>query len=240
MAPAQVERIWLTHESTDPNHVGVNWETSAPGNSVVRYGPASSVEHTRAIEENVMLHHVEIPLEPNAPAYYYCVQTGSDRSDVASFKAYVGDELRVAVIADLQGKPRLPGLTKDNVHIVMTAGDNVPNLWEGGDGRKDCTKPYSRLIDVYPELFRTTIFMPVLGNHDKEVHPRGSAPPREPVYDVNATAFRTFFGYRMTSGSGILTCPVRRSFHCPGSESHFRHGHHVAGVPSICDRQRAV
>ena len=35
--------------------------------------------------------------------------------------------------------------------------------------------------------------MPVLGNHDKEVRPRGDAPPQEPVYDVNATAFRTFF-----------------------------------------------
>jgi len=193
VAFAQVERAWLTHKSTDPSRVVVNWETSEPGNSVVHYGPTSSVEHARAIEENVTLHHVGIPPEPRSGACYYSVQTGVHTSPVACFKAYAGDELRVAVIADLQGKPELPGLLKDNVHIVMTAGDNVPNLWEGGDGRMDCTKPYSKLIDAYPELFRTTLFMPVLGNHDKEVRPRGSAPPKEPVYDVNATAFRTFF-----------------------------------------------
>ena len=64
--------------------------------------------------------------------------------------------MRVAVIADLQGKPDLTALLKDNPHILMTAGDNIPNLWEGGNGRQDCTKPYSKLIDAYPELFRTT------------------------------------------------------------------------------------
>ncbi len=190
---AQIERIWLSHKSPEPSRVVVNWETSQPGNSIIHYGPASSVEDTRAIEDNVTLHHVEIPLEPKATAYYYRVQTGTFSSPVASFKAYAGDELRVAVIADLQGKPALPGLIKDNVHILMTAGDNISNLWEDGNSGKDNTKPYSKLIDAYPELFRTTIFMPVLGNHDKEVHLRGSAPPKEPVYDVNATAFRKFF-----------------------------------------------
>lgn len=190
---AQIERIWLSHKSADPSRVVVNWETAQPGNSIVWYGTTPSPEHRRTVEENVTLHHVEIPLEPKGAVYYYQVQTGTFSSPVVSFKAYPKDELRVAVIADLQGKPKLPGLLKDNVHIVMTAGDNVPNLWEGGDGRKDCTKPYSKLIDAYPELFRTTIFMPVLGNHDKEIRPRGSAPPKEPVYDVNATAFRRFF-----------------------------------------------
>jgi hypothetical protein len=95
----------------------------------------------------------------------------------------------VAVIANLQGRPNLSAIVKDDVHILMTAGDNVPNLWQDGGG----TRAYRRLIDAYPELFRTTIFMPVLGNHDKEVRPRGDAPPKEPVYDVNAAAFREFF-----------------------------------------------
>jgi hypothetical protein len=35
--------------------------------------------------------------------------------------------------------------------------------------------------------------MPVLGNHDKEIRPRGKQPPLEPVYDINATAYRAFF-----------------------------------------------
>ena len=96
----------------DPSRVVVSWETSEPGNSIVRYGPTPSVEHIRAIEESVTLHHVEIPLKPKAPAYYYRVQTGTVRSAVASFKGYTGDELRVAVIADLQGKPDCPASSR--------------------------------------------------------------------------------------------------------------------------------
>ncbi|MCU0914451.1 MAG: hypothetical protein MUC88_07820 [Planctomycetes bacterium] len=192
-AHARVERIWLSHKSTDPSRVVVNWETSEPGNSIVHYGTTPATEQTCTVEESVTLHHVEIPLPLQAAAHYYRVQTGPHRSPVASFKGYPQDELRVGVIADLQGRPALPGLIKDNVRIVMTAGDNIANLWQGCNGRKDWTGPYSRLIDAYPELFRTTIFMPVLGNHDKEIRPRGAKPPPEAVYDVNATAFRTFF-----------------------------------------------
>ncbi len=51
----------------------------------------------------------------------------------------------------------------------------------------------AQLIDRYPELFRSTPFMPVLGNHDKEMRPRGTKPPEEPIYDIDATAFRQFF-----------------------------------------------
>ncbi|MBM4025578.1 MAG: metallophosphoesterase [Planctomycetes bacterium] len=189
MASAQIERIWLSHRTTAPSHVVVSWETAQPGDSVVHYGNTPAVQHTRGIEERVTLHHVEIPLDPTATAHHYRVQTGTHTSPVAFFQAYPADELRVAVIANLQSKPDLTALLRDRVHVVMTAGDNIPNLWQGGDG----ARPYSKLIDAYPELFRTTIFMPVLGNHDKEIRPRGSAPPQEPVYDVNATAFRTFF-----------------------------------------------
>jgi hypothetical protein len=35
-APAQVERIWLTHRTTDPSKVVVGWTTKAPGGSTVR------------------------------------------------------------------------------------------------------------------------------------------------------------------------------------------------------------
>jgi hypothetical protein len=35
--------------------------------------------------------------------------------------------------------------------------------------------------------------MPALGNHDREMRSRGPQPPTEPVYDVEATAFRKFF-----------------------------------------------
>jgi hypothetical protein len=185
---AEIQRIWLTHGRPDPNHAVVSWETAEPGDSVVRYGPTRELGRTRSIEGHVTLHHVEIPLQGGHAAWYYSVQTGSHRSPVASFKGIPEDELRVAVIANLQRTPDLAAIVKDDVHILMTAGDNVPNVW-----RDAGTRAYSKLIDAYPQLFRTTIFMPALGNHDKEARPRGSAPPEEPVYDIDATAFRTFF-----------------------------------------------
>ena len=37
-ASAEITRIWLTHRTTGPSKIVVNWETAEPGNSVVRYG----------------------------------------------------------------------------------------------------------------------------------------------------------------------------------------------------------
>src|SRR5207248_1608201 len=89
--------------------------------------------------------------------------------------------------------PDLTAILKDDVHLLMTGGDNIGSLWQRcGAGNKDCITPYADLIDAYPDLFRSTPFMPVLGNHDREIRPRGDRPPAEPVYDVDATAFRHF------------------------------------------------
>lgn len=80
------------------------------------------------------------------------------------------------------------------MHLLLTAGDNISNIHTlCGDGNQACFKPYAELIDRYPALFRSTPFMPVLGNHDKQIHPRGNRPPKIPVYDIDATAFRRFF-----------------------------------------------
>jgi hypothetical protein len=49
------------------------------------------------------------------------------------------------------------------------------------------------LIDAYPDLFKSIPFMPALGNHDREIRPRGMKPPADPVYDIDATAFCKFF-----------------------------------------------
>jgi hypothetical protein len=126
--------------------------------------------------------------------YHYSVSTGDQASPDATFKSYPTDVLRVAVVADWQGKPELDAIQRDNVHLLLTAGDNIDCLHRlCGVGVKDCTKPYGELIDRYPDLFRSTPFMPVLGNHDREIRPRGPQPPAEPVYDVEATAFRRFF-----------------------------------------------
>jgi hypothetical protein len=191
---AQVERVWLSHRSNDPNKLVVNWMTAEPGESMVRFGRTAKYGHEVRVASNSTMHHVEIPLAETGGEYHYSVSTGKQSSKDATFKAYPTDVLRVAVAADWQGLPDLSAIIDDDVHLLMTAGDNISNTHQlCGAGVKDCVKPYARLIDRYPKLFRSVPFMPVLGNHDKEMRPRGSKPPEQPVYDVDATVFRRFF-----------------------------------------------
>ena len=198
LAPAsvfgQVERVWLSHRTNDPSKLVVNWMTTEPGDSVVRFGRTSEYSDEVRVSNDTVMHHVEIPLAETGGVYHYAVSTGSQSSDDATFKAYPTDVLRVAVVANWQGKPDLTAIINDDVHLLLTAGDNISNTHQlCGEGNKECVKPYAQLIDRYPDLFRSTPFMPVLGNHDKEMRPRGTKPPDEHVYDIDATAFRRFF-----------------------------------------------
>ncbi|QDV15165.1 hypothetical protein CA51_50770 [Rosistilla oblonga] len=190
----EIRRIWLTHKSNDPSRIVVNWMSESAGDSVVRFGLTADYDKTIRVDETTKLHHVEIPLEHRDAVYHYSVSSGDKRSKDATFKAYPSDELRIAIVADWQSKPDLSAIQKDDVHLLLTAGDNIANLFPAcGEGTKDCVKPYAALIDAYPDLFRSTPFMPALGNHDRQIRPRGKMPPEEAVYDVDATAFRKFF-----------------------------------------------
>ena len=194
-AMAQVQRIWLTHQSHDPSRIVVNWETAQPGDSVVHYGVSPQLGRVVTKAEEATLHHVEIELPETDVVYHYRVSSGEQQSEIFTFKGYPTRELRIAVVADWgYAKPNLEALKRDDVHLLLTAGDNVPGVHQFAmPGDIHATKAFSVLIDSAPELFRSTPFMPVLGNHDKEIRSRGKQPPPEPVYDVNATAYRRFF-----------------------------------------------
>ncbi|TWT60630.1 FN3 domain-containing metallophosphoesterase family protein [Rubinisphaera italica] len=194
IAAAEIDRIWLTHKTNDPSKIVVNWMSDEPGDSVVHFGLSVEYGETVRIDDETTIHHVEIPLKHRDTSYHYSVSTGEQRSADATFKAYPTDILRVAVVADWQGKPDLSAIVNDDVHLLLTAGDNIARLWDKcGEGEKDCIKPYEELIEEYPKLFRSTPFMPALGNHDREIRPRGSKPPAESAYDVDALAFKRFF-----------------------------------------------
>ena len=189
---APIERIWLTHATTDPSRIVVNWETENPTDSCVEYGMDSSLGHRVTNEEKVTLHHLEIPLEKRDTIYHYRVRSGDDASAVSMFKAYPTGQFRIAMVGDwgyAKGKD-LGALVKDDVHLLMTLGDNVASLHEKG---KEGTKAFSALVEENKQLFRSTPFMPILGNHDREITSRGPKPPAHPVYDVEATAYRDFF-----------------------------------------------
>ncbi len=192
--PPRITRVWLTHRSPDPGKIVVNWETDRPGPSVVRYGTTPAYGSVARSDTPVTLHHVEIPLHRKGGVYHYRVETGDAASADATFKAYPEDRLRVAVAANWPGTTDLGALEREDVHLLLTGGDHISNLWNAcGAGVKDCTKPFGQLVDRFPTLFRSTPFMPVLGNHDREIRPRGPKPPAEPVYDIEATAYRRFF-----------------------------------------------
>lgn len=195
VSAAPIERIWLTHASNDPSKIVINWETDTPEDSVVEYGTAADALSARAVSaDKVTLHHVEIPLERKDVTYHYRVRSARDISPVASFKGYPAKKLRVAIVGDwgFALNKDLSALAREDVHLLMTAGDNVPSLHEKG---KEGTKAFSALIDSNRALFRRTPFMPILGNHDREVTSRGPGPkpPAHAVYDVEAKAYREFF-----------------------------------------------
>jgi hypothetical protein len=170
----------------------VNWETETPGDSRVEYGPDPKLENSKAIAEKATLHHVEIPLTQRDAPCFYRVRSGNEQSSTASFQGYPMRELRVAVVGDwgYAKADDLSALMKDRPHLLLTAGDNVPSLHEAGH---EGAKAYSALIDRQPELFRSTPFLPILGNHDREQTPRGATPPAHAVYDPTAAMFRDFF-----------------------------------------------
>jgi hypothetical protein len=193
-ANAEIERVWLTHSQSDPSTICVNWQTDEPGESIVHFGDDRSCPKSTRTDEATTLHHVNVAFSGGGDSFFYKVQTGADSSDVFSVSRYVGAELRIAVVADWQGRPDLARLIQDRPHLLVIAGDQVTDLHgKCGVGVRDCVKPFAELVDKYRELFRSVPVMPVLGNHDREIRPRGKTPPAEACYDIEATAWRAFY-----------------------------------------------
>lgn len=187
-----IERIWLTHASNTPSKIVINWETDSLSDSVVEFGTSEVLGQRVASEAKVTLHHVEIPLEQRDVLYHYRVRSGEDVSTVSTFKGYPTKDLRIAIVGDWGYAPGkdVNAIVQDDVHLLLTVGDNVASLHEKV---KEGTKAFSALIDSNRDLFRRTPFMPILGNHDREITGRGPKPPTQAVYDVEATAYREFF-----------------------------------------------
>lgn len=191
---AEISRIWLTHQTTTPEKIVVNWETDVAGDSIVEFGVTASPVNRIAIAETTTLHHVEIPLAKNAATNFYRVKSGTQSSAVCSFKSYLRDELRVAVVGDT-GYSKSPwgdAVLREDPHLLVSAGDNVPALHTGQKVAADDIAAFLKLVERWPAVFRSIPWMPALGNHDREMRPRGPKPPPEPVYDIEATAFRKF------------------------------------------------
>lgn len=200
-ASPPITRIWLSHVSPDPGRMTISWETERDGDSVVEYGPTEALGSVQRREEAVRLHQTEIPIPVPAGPWFYRVRSGAMISAIVKARGYDDKELKVAVVGDLgyaKGKWQ-EAILREQPHLLLSAGDNVGEVHapaiEGKPRPKDNIANFRKLIDSSPELFRSIPFMPILGNHDREIRPRGPGPkpPEEPVYDVDATAYRKFF-----------------------------------------------
>ncbi len=192
IASTQIERVYLTHQSEDPSRIVINWETTKPTVSIVKYGTTENYDRQTKQADAVTRHHVEIAIPEKNVVWHYSVGDGQTFTPDSTFKGYPSKGLRIGIVGDwgfAKGKD-LSALIKDDVHLLLTAGDNVPSLHEKN---LEGTKAFAALIDQNAALFRSVPFMPILGNHDREIRPRGRKPPAEPVYDVEATAYREFF-----------------------------------------------
>ncbi len=190
---ADIERIWLSHAQDTAKSITVSWETAEPAESVVEFGATAELGEKRRSPERARLHHMEIPLSESG--VHYRVRSGHAASGVHFTPGYSGDELRVAIIADTGYAKAAwaPAIFREKPHLLLTCGDNVGALHHGTPADPGDTSAFSILIAQAPELFRSTRFMPALGNHDREIRERGPNPPAEAVYDVEARAFRDFF-----------------------------------------------
>ncbi len=191
------QAVWLTYARNAPTHVQVNWVTAQPCASTVRYGADEACVQRAEDQSPVTLHHVEVPL-PAAGDFYYRLESGGAVTAPVKFAGLPGEELRVAMVADWGfAGADVSAILKDEPHLLVTGGDHVAGLHgngTAGDAAKTNLVPHLKLLGAYPALFRHVPVMPVLGNHDREIRPRGKPETlKDPVYDVEANAYRLLF-----------------------------------------------
>lgn len=199
-APPPITRIWLSHVSPDPGRMTISFDSVRDGDTVVEYGPTEALGETHRRDEATRLHQAEVKIPVPHGSWFYRVRSGEQASAIIKTRGYDEKELKVAVVGDLgyaKGKWQ-EAILREQPHLLLSAGDNVGEVHSplvGGKRAKDNITNFRKLIDSSPRLFQTIPFMPILGNHDREIRPRGPGPkpPEEKVYDVDATAYRKFF-----------------------------------------------
>jgi len=193
-----IEHIWLGYENPGGQTLVISWQSPDSGDAGLEVTCGEAWHFSDTVAEHTLLHHLAVPLPYADSLYRYQVRTGNDTSGWYTFRSLPADNpLRVAVISNwgYAGNADMSAVLAENPSLIMTCGDNVPDLYRYGEqGDIHCTESFLRLVEAHPALFRSIPFMPATGNHDKQIYPRGSSPPEDHmVYDTNATAFRDFF-----------------------------------------------
>jgi hypothetical protein len=175
-----------------PSSVVVRWRTSAPTDSVVRYGTTLALEQRAQIAESTGEHVVPLAgLEPET-SYYYAI--GTSAGNLAG-----GDASHAFATAPLPGTPKPTriwvqgdaGKAGDEPQAVRNAyfaftGERGTDVWlmlgdnAYGDGTD--AQYQSAIFEMYPGLLRQVALWPTFGNHD--AHNASSATQTGPYYDA--------------------------------------------------------
>ncbi len=126
-----------------------------------------------------------IPLAEKDVVYHYRVKTGSQESAVATFKGYPTKELRIGVVANLRADEKIDlsarRRTTSTCSFPRRHGDAIPEFCE--ENQPDCVESHGTLVDTQAELFRSTPFLPTLGNLDRKIRPKSDG-PEKPAYEI--------------------------------------------------------
>jgi len=186
--------VWMTYARNEPTHISIHWLTPHPLPTLI----TTDCGKTYRADAPSMRHKIEVPL----PFKSYRIGDGQSMTEPIPFMGVPDEELRAICVADW-GYATVSDETVARwlalrPHLLLTAGDNVPALHQGpgteGEVARMNVKPFEALIARYPTLFRSVPVMPTLGNHDREIRPRGTPQTRKAaVYDPGASAYSSFF-----------------------------------------------
>jgi len=164
----------------------VRWRTTAPSDTVVKYGDSSTnLNKIFTITENALDHVAEITgLDPETVYYYQIISSNATETinegatDDYFFKTYPAEkrDTRIWVIGDSgTGNTNQANVYNSyrthtgtaHTDVWLMLGDNAYN--SGTD-----TEFQSAVFNAYPELLRTTCMWSCIGNH--ESYTSGGAP----------------------------------------------------------------
>ncbi len=196
IASAEIEAVWLSYTNADTDKtICLNWATSEESQSNVKFFNKTKVGIKKISDKKVKFHSVEIPVKKVKKFSEYKITDDSGAEFSSKIKLPQGKELRVVFVGNLGFARGLDfsAIVADNPDIVFTCGDNVPALHKNGKPLNP-NDIFLAAIKKFPrELLSSVPFMPILGNHDKEIRERGKKYPKENSYDSTASAYCQFF-----------------------------------------------
>ena len=176
-----------------PSSVIVKWRTDVSTDSEVKYGPNPASLTMTALDVASTTEHEVLVSGLNADTtYFYSIGSstvtlaGGDSNHyfVTSPPPGTAKPIRLWVIGDsgtANANARavrdsyLSFLEADKTDLLLMLGDNAYN--DGTDSEYQAA-----VFDMYPQILRTTVVWPTLGNHDG--HTADSATESGPYYDI--------------------------------------------------------